>query len=66
MSDDGPGWRVGGFFVVVGGRICRGSRGLGALPADEKKNPSALSFSEHFLIITLSRHVELEGWEGGG
>lgn len=39
--------------------------GLGALPADEK-TPSALSFSEHFLIITLSRCAEPEGSGDGG
>lgn len=65
VSDAGPGWRVGGFSAVVGGRICWGSRSLGALPADEK-TPSALSFSKHFLIITLSRYAELEGLGVGG
>ena len=63
MSDEGSGWRVWGF--LAGGWICWGWRGLGALPADEKP-PSALSFSKHFLIITLSRHEELEGLGVGG
>lgn len=52
-----PGGGPGGFG---GGRW-----ELGALPADEK-TPSALSFREQFLIITLSRYAELEGFGVAG
>ena len=46
-------------MAVVGGAV--GDGGASELCQLMKKPPSALSFSKNFLIITLSRHAELEG-----